>query len=54
MILSKFYTIHYDLLEFSEHLFYRTPVDGCFYAFWKHLFFRTILYLKKSEKSMTP
>ena len=54
VILPKFYTIHYDLLEFSEHLFYRTPVDGCFYTFCQHLLFRTILYLKKSEKSMTP
>ena len=26
-ILSKFYIIHYDLLEFSEHLFYRTPLE---------------------------
>ena len=40
-ILSKFHTIHYDLLEFSEHLFQRTPLDGCFYTIWKHLFFRT-------------
>ena len=52
-ILSKFYTICFDLLEFSEHLFQRTPFDDCFYTFWKHLFFRTIFYFKKSEKSMT-
>ena len=52
-ILSKFHTIRYDLLEFSENLFQRTPLDGCFHTFQKHLFFRTILYLKKSEKSMT-
>ena len=53
-ILSKFHTIHYDLLEFSEHLLRRTPLDDCLYTFWKHLFFRTIYYLKKSERSMTP
>ena len=51
--MSKFHTIRYELLEFSEHLFYRTPIDGCFYMFWKHLFFRTIFYLKKSEKRFT-
>ena len=39
--LTKFYIIHYNLLGFSEHLLYRTPLDGCFYTFWKHVFFRT-------------
>ena len=48
-VLSKFHAIRY---EFLGHLFKRTPLDGCFYTFWKHLFFRTTLYLKKSEKSM--
>ena len=52
-ILSKFHTICYDLLELLEDLLQRTPLDGCFYTFWKHLFFRTVFYIKKSEKSMT-
>ena len=49
MDFAKIYTIHYDSLEFSEHLFYRTSFDGCFYTFWKKLFLRTIFYLEKSE-----
>ena len=32
-ILSKFYTICYGLFEFSKHLCYRTPLDGCFLRF---------------------
>ena len=39
---SKFYIIRYSFLEFSEYLFQKTPVGGCFYTFQKHLFFRTL------------
>ena len=39
--LSKFYTIRYDLFEFSEYLFQKTPIYGCFYTFQKHLLFTT-------------
>ena len=38
MTLSKFYTIRYGLFEFSEHLFYRRPVDDCFYTLQRHFF----------------
>ena len=68
-ILSKFYIIHYDLLEFSEHLFYRTPLEFVLEALvfqntskWLMLsslsncaiFFSKYFYLKSHRKKHLP